>query len=398
MKLNLLTASLFGLLMAGNAYAQPDLLGRENAITTTVPFLMISPDARGGAMGDVGAATPADPNSGHWNPAKFAFIEKNGGVALTYTPWLRQLVDGVSISYLSAYGKINKRSTIAGSLRYFSLGSINYTDDQGASLGTFNPNEFALDGFYAVQLSKQFSMGVGIRYIYSNLVGNLSNTATRPGIAGAADVGMYYKDSKKVGEEKKVMDYAFGLAITNIGNKMTYTSDAQRDFIPINLRLGAYTGIQVDQYNHVGFALDFNKLLVPTPPLYSLDSNGKPIIADGKVQVAYGRSNDVPVLEGMFQSFGDAPNGFKEEIQEVTISAGAEWWYQKQFAVRAGYFHESQNKGNRKFMTFGIGVRYNVFGLDVSYLSGLGQRNPLQNTLRFTLLFDFAAFKSAESE
>ncbi|MDX5321627.1 MAG: type IX secretion system outer membrane channel protein PorV [Bacteroidota bacterium] len=389
--------ALTALVSGASAYAQPNLLGQQNAITTTVPFLMISPDARGGAMGDVGAATPADPNSGHWNPAKFAFIEKPGGVSLTYTPWLRQLVDGVSISYLSAYGKINKRSTLAGSLRFFSLGNINYTDDKGNSIGTFNPSEYALDGFYSTQLSKHFSMGVGVRFIYSNLIGNLTSTTTRPGVAGAADLGMYYTNKKKL-ESKKMMDYAIGLAITNIGNKITYTSDAQRDFIPINLRLGGYAGVQVDDYNHVGIALDFNKLLVPTPPLFELDSDGQIVIGGGGPVVAYGKSNDVPVLEGMFQSFGDAPNGFKEEMQEVQISVGGEWWYQKQFAVRAGYFNEHKNKGNRKFMTFGIGVRYNVFGLDVSYLTGLGQRNPLQNTLRFSLLFDFAAFKSADSE
>ena len=377
------------------ASAQPDLLGRENAITTTVPFLMISPDARGGAMGDVGAATTPDANSGHWNCAKFAFIEKPGAVSLTYTPWLRQLVDGVSISYLSGYARVNKRSVIAGSLRYFSLGTINYTDDQGMSLGSFNPNEFAVDGFYSTQLSRHFSMGVGIRFIYSNLIGNLTTINTKPGIAGAADLGMYYTNDYRL-KNKKDLDYAIGMAITNIGNKITYTSDRQRDFIPINLRLGGSTGYQVDDYNYLSFALDFNKLLVPTPPLYAIDTlTGKIKVVAGEAVVAYGRNNDVGVLQGMYQSFYDAPNGFKEEMQEVTISAGMEWWYQKQFAVRAGYFHESKNKGNRKYMTFGIGVRYKVFGLDVSYLTGLGQRNPLQNTLRFSLLFDFDAFRSA---
>ncbi len=397
MRLRYIAASFVCLFLGVKSYAQPNLLGQENAITTTVPFLMIAPDARGGSMGDVGAATTPDINSGHWNPAKFAFIEKPGGVSLTYTPWLRQLVDGVSISYLSAYGKINKRSTLAGSLRFFSLGNINYTDENGNTLGTFNPSEFAVDGFYSTQLSKHFSMGVGLRFVYSNLIGNLASNGTRPGIAGAADIGMYYTNTKKL-KSKKQMDYAFGLAITNIGNKITYTSDAQRDFIPINLRLGTYAGVQVDDYNHVGIAVDFNKLLVPTPPLYSLDTNGKILVGGGGPVVAYGKSNDVPVLEGMFQSFGDAPNGFKEELQEVQISVGAEWWYQKQFAVRTGYFYENRNKGNRKYMTFGIGVRYNVFGLDVSYLAGLGQRNPLANTLRFSLLFDFAAFKTSSSE
>lgn len=397
MKLNTLAGVLLFMGMAATVQAQPDLLGRENAITTTVPFLMIAPDARGGAMGDLGAATAPDANSGHWNCAKFAFIDKPGGVSLTYTPWLRQLVDGVSISYLSGYGRINKRSTISGSLRYFSLGTINYTDENGASLGTFNPNEFAVDGTYSTQLSKHFSMGVGIRFIYSNLIGNLSSINTKPGIAGAADLGMYYTNKKRL-ENKKDLDYSLGLAITNVGNKITYTSESQRDFIPMNMRLGYNLGYQVDDYNYISFGMDFNKLLVPTPPLYELDSQGKIRVGDDGPIVAYGKGSDVPVLQGLFQSFSDAPNGFKEELQEITISTGMEWWYQKQFAVRAGYFYENKNKGNRKYLTFGIGVRYNVFGLDVSYLAGLGQRNPLQNTLRFSLLFDFAAFKTASSE
>ncbi|HCS19580.1 MAG TPA: hypothetical protein DIW47_03270 [Bacteroidetes bacterium] len=394
MRLKHFAVALLCLFAGANLDAQPNLLGQQNAITTTVPFLMISPDARGGAMGDVGAATTPDANSGHWNPAKFAFIEKPGGVSLTYTPWLRQLVDGVSISYLSVYGKIDKRSTLAGSLRFFSLGNINYTDDKGESLGTFNPSEYAFDLFYSRQLSDHFSMGVGIRFIYSNLIGNLVSTTTRPGIAGAADLGMYYTNKTKLKASKKVMDYAIGAAFTNIGSKITYTSDAQRDFIPINLRIGGYAGVQVDEYNHVSVAMDFNKLLVPTPPLYALDTNGRILIGPGGPVVSHGRVSDVPVLEGMFQSFSDAPNGFREEMQEIQISVGAEWWYQKQFAVRTGYFYEHKNKGNRKFLTFGIGLRYKVFGLDVSYLTGLVQRHPLQNTLRFSLLFDFAAFKT----
>ncbi|MBI1222214.1 MAG: type IX secretion system outer membrane channel protein PorV [Bacteroidetes bacterium] len=397
MRLNRLLYALAGLAVASyaNAQSNTNLLGQRNTITTTVPFLMISPDARGGSMGDVGAATPADPNSGHWNCAKFAFIDKPGGVSLTYTPWLRQLVDGVSISYLSAYGKVGKYGVIAGSLRYFSLGSINYTDQNGDPLGTFNPSEYAVDGFYSTRLSKHFSMGVGVRFIYSNLIGNLSSAIARPGIAGAADIGMYYTNTKRL-KSRKMMDYAVGMAITNIGNKITYTSDAQRDFIPINLRLGGYAGVQVDEYNHVGLALDLNKLLVPTPPIYATDTNGKIIVNGNGPVVAFGQSNNVPVLQGMWQSFSDAPGGLKEELEEIQISVGGEWWYQKQFAVRTGYFYENKNKGNRKFLTFGIGVRYKVFGMDVSYLAGLGQRNPLQNTLRFSLLFDFAAFKSAD--
>jgi hypothetical protein len=405
MKLKITALALLFTLFTGNSlFAQGggisperDLLGRQNTITTTVPFLMISPDARGGALGDAGAATTPDANSAHWNPAKFAFIEKPGGISLTYTPWLRTLVDGVSVSYLSGYGRINKRSVVAGSLRYFSLGNINFTDNQGDPLGTYNPNELALDGTYSVQLSDNFSMAVGLRFIYSNLVGsvNIGGVDARPGIAGAGDIGMYYKNTKRLKDRKK-LDYALGMAITNMGNKITYTSDADRDFIPINLRLGSYVGMNVDEYNSVGFALDFNKLLVPTPPIYQRDSSGRVIFAGGDPQIAFGKDNRVPVIEGMLQSFYDAPNGFKEELQEISISAGVEWWYQKQFAVRAGYFNEHKNKGGRQYLTFGIGIRYNVFGLDVSYLAPVQQRNPLQNTLRFSLLFDFAAFKASE--
>lgn len=399
MKLKLAALSLLGLfgLNANAQQTSADLVGRQNAITTTVPFLLIAPDARGGSMGDAGVATPADANSGHWNPGKLAFVEKPGAISITYTPWLRQLVDGVSLSYLSGYGRINKNSVIGGSLRFFSLGTIQFTDENAVSLGQFNPSELALDGFYSRQLSNHFSMGVGFRFIYSNLVGslNIGGVDARPGIAGAGDLGFYYKNKKRL-KNKKDLEYALGLAITNIGNKITYTSDAQRDFIPINMRLGAYTKYVVDDYNSVGFALDFNKLLVPTPPVYQLDSAGKIVVGNNGPVVYSGKSNDVPLIQGMLQSFSDAPNGFKEEMQEITISAGFEWWYREQFALRAGYFHESANKGNRKYLTFGMGVRYNVFGLDLSYLAAIQQRNPLQNTLRFSLLFDFAAFKDAE--
>ncbi len=400
MKLRIAALTALTLGVSSLAFAQQnpsDLIGRENAITTTVPFLLISPDARGGALGDAGAATTPDVNSGHWNPAKFAFIEKPGAVSITYTPWLRQLVDGVSISYLSGYGRINKNSVIAGSLRYFSLGTIQFTDNDGNPLGQFNPNELAVDGFYSVKLSEHFSMAVGMRFIYSNLVGNLAvgGVDSRPGIAGAADLGMYYQNKKRL-QNKKDLDYAIGMCFSNIGNKITYTSDAQRDFIPINLRLGGYARYDVDDYNSVGFAMDFNKLLVPTPPVFDRDSNGDILFVDGAAQIYAGRSSDVPVIEGMLQSFSDAPNGFTEELQEISISTGVEWWYQKQFAVRAGYFHEHRNKGNRQYLTFGVGVRYNVFGLDVSYLAPFQQRHPLQNTLRFSLMFDFSAFEASD--
>lgn len=375
------------------------LAGQQNVLTTTVPFLTISPDARAAGMGDAGVATTPDANSGHWNPAKFAFIEKPGGMSISYTPWLRQLVSDVSFSYLSAYGRINKRSVVSGSMKYFSLGNINFTDISGRSLGSFNPYELALDGNYAVQLSNHFSLGVSLRYIYSNLVGPVSpqGVDARPGVSGAGDVSAYYQNKKRL-KDKKMLYYAFGGNISNIGNKMTYTSNVDRAFIPVNLRLGTSVKYEIDEHNTISFALDLNKLLVPTPPVYLQKAGGGDSILNGKKIVAAGKDNNVPLIQGMLQSFGDAPGGFREELNEIIYSFGVEYWYEKQFAVRGGYFHENEKKGNRKYFTFGVGVRYKVFGLDVAYLAPIQQRNPLQNTLRFSLLFDFAAFRSQQNE
>jgi hypothetical protein len=369
--------------------------GRQNTITTAVPFLMITPDARAGGMGDVGVATPGDMNAIHWNASKLAFLEKNGGVSVSYTPWLRQLVPDVSLSYLSIYGKINDRSTIGGSLRYFSLGEIQFTDVTGNSLGNYNPNELAVDLAYAQKLSDQFSVGVAFRYIYSNLAGgaNLSQNPIKAGTSFAGDITAYYNNKARV--EGYKVNYGIGAAITNIGSKITYTTAQQENFIPVNLRIGGYSQVEIDKYNTIALALDFNKLLVPTPPVYQYDSLGKPVIDKntGRYKIASGKDNNVPLVQGMIQSFSDAPGGVKEELQEINISAGLEYWYDKQFALRAGYFHENKYKGNRKYLTLGAGLRYNVFGLDVAYLVSFQQRNPLDNTLRFTLTFDFDAFK-----
>jgi Type IX secretion system protein PorV len=367
--------------------------GRQNTITTAVPFLMITPDARAGAMGDVGVATPNDINAIHWNTSKLAFMEKNGGVSISYTPWLRQLVPDVSLSYLSAYGKINDKSSIGGSLRYFSLGEINFTDNSGLSLGNFNPNELAIDLGYSQKLSNEFAVGIAFRYIYSNLAGGATNVAgIKAGQSFAGDITAFYRNSMKYKGYK--LNYSYGAAITNIGAKVTYTTAQQENFIPINLRIGTYWQIEIDKYNSIALTVDLNKLLVPTPPKYKigangqieLDANNEPVIESGKV-------NNVPVVQGMMQSFSDAPGGFSEELNEINISTGMEYWYDKQFALRAGYFHENQYKGNRKYLTMGAGLRYNVFGLDVAYLISFQQRNPLDNTLRFTLTFDFDAFK-----
>lgn len=373
--------------------------GRQNAITTAVPFLMITPDARTGGMADVGVALPNDLNAIHWNAAKLPFNEKKGAISLSYTPWLRALVPDVSLSYLSGYGKINDRSAIAGSLRYFSLGEIQFTDIVGNSLGNYTPNELAGDVAYAQKLSEKFSVGIAFRFIYSNLAGgfNQSQTPIRPGTAYAGDITCYYKDETEI--KKYKINYGFGLAATNIGSKITYTSSQNANFIPMNLRLGSYGQIDLDKYNTIAILIDFDKLMAPTSPKYKTDANGQVLYGpDNKPLIESGMDPNVPVIQGLVQSFYDAPGGFSEEMKEINISTGIEYWYDKQLAIRTGYFHENQYKGNRQYMTFGIGLKYNVFGLDAAYLVSFGQRNPLDNTIRFTLSFDFDAFKSQNKQ
>lgn len=371
----------------------------RTVITSTIPFILISPDARSGGLGDAGVALTPDANSSHWNPAKFAFVKDKGGVATSITPWLRQLVNDVNFAYLAGYGRINKRSAFAASLKYFSLGTINFTDISGNSLGSFNPNEFSVDGTYSTQLSEHFSMGVSLRFIYSNLTGGLQQGGAtgKAGTSGAGDISAYYtntyKNKKKLKDQ--VIEYAFGINISNIGQKITYTTNANRQFIPTNLKLGGYANYVVDKYNEVGFLLDFNKLLIPSNAIYELDANGNIVLgADGEPVISGGKDPDVPVIQGMIQSFSDAPGGFTEEINEISLSTGVEYWYDKLFAVRTGFFYEHPTKGNRKYLTFGVGLRYKVFGVDAAYLAPLQQRHPLQNTLRFTLHFDLDAFKS----
>lgn len=346
--------------------------GRTNTINTAVPFLRITPDARSGAMGDVGVAISPDASSIYNNLSKLPFAEKNGGLAVTYTPWLKELVNDVFLATVSGYTKLDEQQAISGSLRYFSLGTINFTDVTGTPTGDFRPREFALDAGYARKLSDHFGIGLTARYIYSNLAGGQSNgsVSIKPGKAFAADLsGFYTKDFEK--DDGLVNKLNIGMAITNIGTKISYTSSAaNKDFLPTNLGIGTAYTVALDEANQLTFALDINKLLVPTP-----DSAGL--------------YKEKGTLEGIFSSFGDAP--IKEEMQELMYSIGMEYWYNQQFAVRAGYFNENKNKGNRKYFTAGIGVKYDIFGLNFSYLvpSGSGiQRNPLSNTLRFTLTFD----------
>lgn len=373
-----------------------------NTITTAVPFLMISPDARSGALGDAGGALSPDANSIYWNLSKMAFIKKTAGFSVSYTPWLRALVPDINLAYLSFYKKLKGNQTIAASLRYFSLGDIVFTDVVGNTIGQFKPNEFALDVGYARKFSDRWSGGIAMRYIYSNLTGGIAlydGQQTKAGQAFAADISTYYKnDELSVGG--KDAEYSLGIVIQNIGTKISYTESGRRDFIPINLRIGQQFKINLDDYNSIAFLLDFNKLMVPSPPIYAVDdSTGQPLKnPDGSYVIAKGKDPNRPVVNGMFTSFADAPGGFKEEIKEINWCVGMEYWYDNQFAVRAGYYHEPRTKGNRQYFTLGAGVRYSVFGLDFAYLIATQQRHPLENTLRFTLHFDFDSFKAQNKE
>ena len=377
-----------------------ELSGRVNTITTAVPFLMIAPDSKQGGMGEVGAATPADGNTIHWNVAKMSFSEKKGGAAISVTPWLKQLVPDIYLYYVAGYGKISKTQAIGASLRYFSLGNITFTDIVGNTTGQFRPNEFALDLAYSQKLSETFSAGLAVRYIRSNLTGNytLSNgQPTKPGTSTAVDVGLYYQSKKlKINDKKAVA--SLGLVVSNIGSKVSYS--VKRDFIPINLRLGGGLKTIIDDYNTFGIYADANKLLVPTQPVYMKTVTGTDSINNSTNEkiIEAGKDPNVGIAKGMLQSFGDAPGGSKEELKEINYSVGFEYWYAKTLAVRAGYFHEAKTKGNRKYFTVGLGLRYNVFGIDFAYLVPITQRNPLQNTLRFTLSFDFDAFKDQNKD
>ncbi|RLD82856.1 MAG: hypothetical protein DRJ15_00350 [Bacteroidetes bacterium] len=372
---------------------------RLNTITTAVPFLMIAPDARGGGLGDAGVASSPDANSMHWNPAKYAFVDKKMGFSISFSPWLRKLVNDIYLGYLTGYYKIDDRQTVAMGLRYFSLGQILFTDEIGNPLNYYSPYEFALDGTYARKFSDNWAGGIAARFIYSNLtqgqfVGGAESSA---GISVAADVSVYYQNDVEMGAIDGV--FAWGLNISNIGTKISYNqTNIEKDFIPTNFRIGPSLKINIDEYNSMTFMLDINKLLVPTPPIYLRDdSTGQFIVApDGEKVIAKGMNPDVSVVSGMIQSWYDAPNGFSEELREFSFGGGVEYWYNKLFAIRGGFFYEDKTKGNRKFFTLGAGLRYNVFSIDFAYLIPLEQQNPLENTLRFSLLFDFDAFTGQE--
>ena len=367
--------TLFALFFATIVSAQTT--NKLNVVTTAVPFLRISPDARTGGMGDLSVATSPDANSGFYNLAKIPFNESQAGVGVTYTPWLKDLgLNDVYLASLAGYYKFDENQAINASVRYFSLGNIQFTDNLGNDLNSFRPKEFGIDLGYSRKLSDKMGIGVGLKYIYSNLAGGAATNGSnyKAGTAIAGDLGFYFDGKNEIGT-----GWAFGAALTNLGSKIAYTDNAdQKDFIPANLGFGTtYTKV-FDEQNKISFGVDVNKLLVPTPP------------AEGD-QAALDAYRQKGVVSSWFSSFSDAPGGFSEEMKEFQFSIGGEYWYNNQFALRTGYFWEDATKGNRKYFTMGIGIKYNIFGLNFSYLipSGSGvNRNPLSNTLRFSLLFD----------
>ena len=365
-----------------------ELSGRVNTITSAVPFLMITPDSRAGGMGDLGVATSPDANSMYWNAAKYSMIDDEFGVSISYTPWLQALIPDISLTYLSLYKKLKSNGVFATSLRYFSLGNITFTDISGETLREFQPNEFSFDASYSMLFSKNFSGAIALRYVYSNLTGGIysNNVETHPGHAAAGDISVYYTKDMKTSDMNSNM--SFGMNISNIGNKISYTDNSESNFLPTNLRLGGTYSLEFDDFNKLTFGMDFNKLLIPTPPIY--DGNGTE-----PENIIAGMDPNVSVPVGMWQSFYDAPGGGQEELREINIATGLEYWYNQRFALRTGYFYEHETKGNRKYFTVGVGLKLNVFQLDFAYLITTQQRNPLENTVRFSLLFNLNSFKSS---
>lgn len=395
----LLVASVFTVNQEIAAQSKANVLGQNlannvNVVTTAVPFLLISPDARAGGMGDAGVASSPDANSIHWNPAKLAFIPDSDkmGFSVSYAPWLRQLVPDINLSYLSFYYKLPNQQCIASSLRYFSLGNIEFTDNNGVTIGNFNPNELAWDVAYSRILSDNFSVGMAARYIYSNLTGAsaVNGTYTHPGQSMGVDISAYYKSNEvQVGGKKSII--AAGLNISNLGPKISYSNSGQTDFLPTNLRLGGSLTMELDKYNKLAFILDITKLLVPTPPYYQLDSSGSPAInkSTGQPIITAGKNPNVGVAQGIFQSFDDAPGGALEEFHEIDWSGGMEYTYDNQFAARLGFFYENPTKGGREYFTMGAGFRLTTLYIDAAYLIPITQQNPLANTLRISLGFNF---------
>ena len=405
----------------GISWAQPTSSGvtdndlQLNTITTAVPFMAITPDSRAGGMGDAGTALSGNSNSIYWNTAMLNFAEDKSEISLSYTPWLRQLTNDIHLSYLAGYTKINDRMAVGGALRFFSLGEITFTDASGNVIRDDKPSEYELTGAYAFLLSEKMSIGINGKFAYSNLTGGLTvnGVNTKAGVAGAADLSFtYFNEDAEIGSLDGT--YTFATTINNIGNKIAYSELQSRDFLPMNLKIGNSFKADLDKYNSLLFCIDLQRLLVPTPAYYDfvdLDNDG--VIESNEYIMLSGRTDDVGVIGGMIQSFYDAPgvvaedeNGeyiqnadgtfevvkgtrFKEELAEINICAGLEYWYNDVLAIRAGYFYENKNKGDRQYFNIGAGFKYNMFGIDVSYLAAVGRQSPLANTLCFTLRYHF---------
>lgn len=393
-KIKLLTSGfIFGIttLITGTAWAQTgsgSTQGQSNdrlrAITTAVPILTVAPDARSAALGDAGVAISPDANAPHWNPAKLGFVQNDISVSASYSPWLRNIVNDMSLSYLSGYKKLNENSAFSVSLLYFNLGSIQLTDINGRELQDFRPKEYTVDVAYGQKLSDYLSLGLGARFIHSNLSSGVTvgsgGTATtaKAGNTVAADLGIYYNRDLIMGG--KNYNLALGGNLSNLGGKIGYTTPEEKDFIPTNLRLGTAFTMELDPYNKITWALDFNKLLVPSP-------------TGDRVEDSIRRAKNV--LNAAFTSFHDAPDGFSEEITEINLSTGLEYWYDNLFAARVGYFYEDPNKGNRQYFSMGLGLRYQKFGIDAAYLIPNDQNNPLAQTIRFSLHFNLEPEESS---
>lgn len=404
------TIFIFCLILSQFCFAQPtgdnganqgDL--QLNTITTALPFMAITPDSRAGGMGDAGTALSPSSTSVYWNTSMISFSKEKSELSLSYTPWLRQLTNDIHLSYLSFYYKVSRLHSVGGALRFFSLGEITFTDASGNVIRDDKPSEFEITGAYAFRLSDKFSIGLNGKFAYSNLTGGLTvgGVNTKAGIVGGTDLSFtYFNEDAKIGKTKG--SYTLATTINNIGNKVAYSQLSQRDFIPMNLKIGNAVKAEFDKYNTVTFALDLQKLLVPTPAYYD--------IIDGTYTMISGKSSDVGVISGMLQSFYDAPGApimnedgqyiqnadgsfevkkgskFIEELTEINIAGGVEWWYNDVLAIRGGLFYENRNKGNRQYINLGASFKYNMFGIDFSYLASIsGRQSPLANTLRFTL-------------
>ena len=371
---------LFSCVLTASAQDKKDMFNPER---TSVTSQSIAPDARAGGMGDIGAATDPDVASQYWNPAKYPFTISRAGVSLNYTPWLRQLVNDIDLAYLVGYYRIGDYSAVSGSLRYFSLGEVMTSESDDAM--TINPYEMSIDVAYSLMLSEHFSLGAAVRWIYSDLSDKYSDD-TKPGSAFAADLSCYYQNYLNIGSRE--CQLGLGLNISNIGSKITMGTDDRSEFLPTNMRLGASLMVPIDEYNRFTIAADSNKLLVPTYPQKETDESNEDY--QNRLQKDY---YDVSSISGIFKSFGDAPNGFKEELQEISWSVGAEYVYNDKFSLRAGYHHESENKGNRKYFTVGAGFKMSAFSLDAGYVIATAKSNPLDQTLRFSLSFDLDGIK-----